>query len=62
MRTTVLHPVHPHPAMGEIASRWLGASARYPRNAANAAGDGLVKITKARLLLERGTPREPRRL
>ncbi|MEK6594199.1 MAG: hypothetical protein AABZ67_14080 [Pseudomonadota bacterium] len=53
---------YPQPALGATFRQWLHDGAPLLRTALHAAGNGLLKITKARILLEPGTRRASRRL
>lgn len=54
MRASATFPAYPPPRLGPAVKLWLDATALVLRVAARSALNGLLAITKARILTERG--------
>lgn len=54
MRATATYPAYAAPRLGPALKLWLNTTAWVARVAARAALEGLLAITKARILIERG--------
>lgn len=61
MKATATYRTFATPHAAAFAFRWLGAAGTAVRAALRAAGSGLYRITKARILLEHDPGRPARR-